>query len=103
MFETEYDLQMVYDRLKDRYLVELTNSYAVDDGFTVDIPILVCSHHGQILWLYDEGSLLVLDVFDEAQTRGTHWHPLDEQSAIEDITEFMEGRDDYPLQPFPNR
>lgn len=99
MFEYEYDLRKVYDQLKDRYPVELTNSFAVDDRFTIDFPILVCRHHGQILWLYDD----VLDVFDEAQTRGTHWHPLDEQTAIEDITEFMEGRDDYPLQPFPKR
>ena len=103
LFEYEYDLQLVYDQLKDRYPVELTNSFALDDGFTIDVPIIVARHHGQILWLYDDGAMLVLDVFDEAQTMGTHWHPLDEHDAAEDIAEFMEGRDDYPLIPFPKR
>ena len=103
MFEYEYDLPAVYDMLKDRYPVEFTNSFALDDGFTIDTPVIVCRHHGQTLWLYDDGAMLVLDVSDETHTKGTHWHPLDEKNAAKDIAEFMEGRDDYPLIPFPNR
>lgn len=99
MFEG-YDLQLVYDMLKDKYPLELTNTYALDDGFTEDIPIIVGRHDGQVLYLYDDGAMLVLDVLDEARTKGTHWHPLDEKMAAEDIAEFMEGRADYPLQPF---
>ena len=47
--------------------------------------------------------MFVLDVMDEAQTQGTHWHPIDIESAVMDITEFMEGKSDYDLYPFPKQ
>lgn len=94
------DLIAVFDRLKDRYPLELTNTFAVDDGFTEDLPIIVGHHHGQTLWLYEYGGDFVLDVLDEAMTQGTHWHPQEVEEAAADIAEFMEGRADYPLQPF---
>ena len=101
MFGYEYDLQGIYGALKDRYPVELVNSLELDDGFTIDAPVIVGHHHGQTLWLFDDGAMLVLDVFDDAHAKGTHWHPIDEKCAVEDIAEFMEGRDDYPLIPYP--
>lgn len=102
MFEKASDgLLAVYEHLKDRYDLLLTNTAALDEGFTVDCPILVGRAHGQILELYMDGNLFVLDVMDEAQTKGTHWHPYDETSTIDDIMEFMEGKSDYCLQQFP--
>ena len=59
--------------------------------------------HGQTLWLYEYGGDFVLDVMDEAETRGTHWHPMDVDSAAMGIAEFMEGRSDYELFPFPEQ
>ena len=97
---TDEDLKAIYEQLKDRYPLILTNTFALDDGFTVDCPILVGKAHGQIIELYLDDEMFVLDVMDEARTKGTHWHPNDVDQAVLYITEFMEGRDDYPLTPF---
>lgn len=101
MFDiTENDVKTVYGLLKDKYDLILTNAFTLDEGFTIDYTILVGKAHGQILELYSDG-MFVLDVMDEAQTQGTHWHPIDIESAAKDIAEFMEGKNDYPLMPFP--
>lgn len=98
---TVNDLYEVYDQLKDRYPLTLTNTLDIDDGFTVDCPILVGSAHGQIVYLYADDGWFVMDVLDAEKTKGTHWHPLDVAEAVADILEFMEGKSDYELDPFP--
>lgn len=98
--KTPEDVFAVFDQLKDRYPLEMTNTLALNMGFTIDCPILVGRAHGQILWLYDDGGIFVLDVMDEAQTEGTHWHPCDVEDAAEDIAAFMDGKSDYKLYPF---
>lgn len=97
---TDDDLKAVYEQLKDRYELTFTNTAALDEGFTVDCPILVGRAHRQIIELYVDDSMFVLDVMDEAQTKGTHWHPYDVSSAVKHIVEFMEGKSDYELYPF---
>lgn len=99
----DIDLSAVYEQLKDRYALALTSASALDEGFTVDCPVIVAKAHGQIIELYKDGSLFVLDVMDEEQTKGTHWHPNDVDSAVNDIVEFMEGKSDYELYPFKQR
>ena len=94
-------MKAVYEALKDRYDLVLTNAYALNEGYTEDCLVLVGKAHGQIIELYEWGGDFVLDVMDEAQTKGTHWHPNDVETAVEDIAEFMEGKRDYPLSPFP--
>jgi hypothetical protein len=94
------DSRPIYEQLKDRYALVLTNTAALDEGFTVDCPILVGKAHGQIIELYLDCEMFVMDVMDAAQTKGTHWHPNDVESAIEYIVEFMEGKSDYELTPF---
>ena len=104
MFDiTVEDLYAVYNQLKDRYALVLTTTDALNEGFTVDCPIIVGLAHGQKIELYEDGGMFVLDVMDEAQTKGTHWHPLDTEAAIDDIVEFMAGNTDYELTPFPRR
>ena len=73
---------------------------AVSVALTLYIPILVGNAHEQIIELYSDGDMFVMDVMDQAQTKGTHWHPNDVDSAVEDIVEFMEGKSDYELFPF---
>lgn len=97
---TDEHVLEVYNQLKDRYPLVLTNTMALDEGFTIDCPILVGKAHGQIVELYSDGDMFVLDVMDAAQTKGTHWHPYDVEDAVEDISEFMEGKSDYQLTPF---
>ena len=101
MFDlTVDDVLAVYEQLKDRYAVQLTDTLSLDDGFTIDCPIVVAKAHGQELRLYEYDGLFVMDVMDAACTMGTHWHPNDAEAAVRDIVEFMEGKSDYPLQPF---
>ena len=103
MFDiTTEDLRSVYEQLQHQYSLQWTTTYELDEGFTVNCPIIVGKAHGQILELYEDGGNFVLDIMDEAQTKGTHWHPNDVASAIDDIAEFMDGKTDYALYPFPN-
>ena len=101
MFDmTVDDLLQVYDQLKERYPLFLTNTFALDEGYTIDCPIIVGLAHGQIIELYEYDGLFVLDVTDAAHTCGTHWHPNDVGNAIDDIKAFMDGKADYHLSPF---
>ena len=99
-YMTDEHVLEVYGLLKDRYDLALTNTAALDEGFTIDCPIIVGKAHGQIIQLYSDGVEFVLDVMDGAQTQGTHWHPNDVEQAVAYIVEFMEGKDDYPMYPF---
>ena len=90
----------VYEQLKDRYDLVLTTAFALEEGFTENCTIIVGKAHGQILELYSDGDLFVLDVMDDRQTKGTHWHPNDVEAAAGYIAEFMEGKSDYELYPF---
>ena len=104
MFDiTADDVFAVYEQLKDRYPLIMTTTGALDEGFTVDCPILVGKAHGQIIELYEDGGDFILDVMDEAQTKGTHWHPNDVDSAIDYVAEFMKGKSDYEMYRFKER
>ena len=93
----------VYEQLKNRFDLSMTTTAALDDGFTIDCPIIVGKAHGQIVELYSDGDMFVLDVMDADHTKGTHWHPDDVEDAVEDIVEFMEGKSDYRMQKFPEK
>lgn len=97
---TSDDVFQVYVRLKDKFSLEMTTTAVLDEGFTVDFPILVGKAHGQIIELYADGGMFILDVMDDAQTKGTHWHPYDIEIAVNDVAEFMSGKSDYDLSPF---
>ena len=98
MFDiTENDVKAVYEQLKDRYDLTLTNTLAVDDGFEMDCAILVGKAHGRILWLYEYGGDFVLDVLNPEMTAGTHWHPDDVEAAVADVADFMENKPKYKL------
>ena len=94
------DILKVYEQLKDRYELVLTTTYALDEGFTIDCPIIVGKAHGLIIELYKDDPLFIMDVMDAGQTMGTHWHPFDVEGAVDDIVEFMEGKSDYKMHHF---
>ena len=105
MFDvTANDVLNVYKQLKDRYSLILTTTSALNDeldtGFTIDCPIIVSKAHGQIIWLYECDDMFVMDVMDEEQTKGNHWHPDNVEYAVYDIEDFINGKSDYDLQPF---
>jgi hypothetical protein len=89
----------VYDLLKDKYPLTLTTTTDLNEGFTIDSALIIGKAHGQIMELYQDGAF-VMDVMDEAQTQGTHWHPSDIEEAANDIAAFMEGKQENNLVPF---
>ena len=102
MFEiTEKDVLTVYQQLKDRYDLVLTTTAELDDGFTIDVPIIVGKAHEQIIQLYAYEDIFVMDVLNDEKTMCTHWHPCDVDMAVKDIAEFMDGKNDYPLEKLP--
>ena len=78
----------------------MTTTSALDEGFTIDCPILVGKANGRIIELYEDGGMFIMDVMDAEQTMGTHWHPFDVKNAVDDIVEFMEGKAHYEMRPF---
>ena len=97
---TDKDVLTVYEQLKDKYPLLMTTTSELDEGFTVDCPIIVGKAHGQIIELYEYGGDFILDVMDAEQTKGTHWHPNDVEGAVDYIVEFMDGKSDYEMYPF---
>jgi len=94
------DVIEVYEQLKDKYDLVLTTTSALEEGFTVDCPIIVGKAHGQIIELYEYGGDFVMDVMDAEQTKGTHGHPNDVEEAVDCIVEFMEGKSNYRMNLF---
>ena len=45
--------------------------------------------------------MFVMDVLDDEKTMCTHWHPYDVDMAANDFSEFMDGKNDYPLEKLP--
>ena len=93
-------LSSLREQFSDRYDLTLTTSMAADDGFTINVPLLMGQAHDRVFWLYDDGDMLIFDVMNAEETCGTHFHPSEEDAA-EEIINFMEGKIDYELQPYP--
>lgn len=99
---TDKDVFTVYEQLKDKYDLILTTTSSLDDGFTIDCPIIVGKAHGQCIQLYAYEDMFILDVMDAKKTMGTHWHPCNVEDAVSSIVEFMKGKSDYQMHPFGN-
>lgn len=98
---TDREVLVVYEQLKDRYDLVLTTTAELDDGFTIDVPIVVGNAHGQIIELYACEDMFVIDVLDDGRSMCTHWHPYSIEDAVGDIAEFMDGKSDYRLDKLP--
>lgn len=108
MFNITVDhLFEVYKQLKDSYDLTMTTTSVLNaeanEEFSVDCPIIVCKAHDKILYLYVYDDMFILDVMDNAQTKGTHWHPFYIETAVNDIIDFINGRLDYKLYPFKQK
>ena len=57
---SDNDIFAVYTQLKDRYPLIMTTAASLNEGFTVDCPVLVGKAHGDILELYKDGNVFVL-------------------------------------------
>ncbi len=101
------DIELIYERVKDRHNLLLTNSLALDAGFEWNVPIICGESQSGNFWLYaDEDTLdphgfeFVFSVGYEKRTWfrkrlvkcRTHWHPQTIEDAVNDIDKFMAGK-----------
>ena len=45
-------IEDVYNSLKDKYKLILTNTMALNEGFTIDTPVIVGQNENDKFWLY---------------------------------------------------
>ena len=106
------DLEFIYEQLKSKYDLLLTNTFALDAGYTIDVPVLCGESVLGKFELYvdddfQDGSYeFVFSVtfpapkkrswFFPADT-GTHWHPQTKEQALEDVIAFMDGTHKFCL------
>lgn len=89
------DLKLIYDKLKDKYDLTLTNTFALNDGYTIDVTVIRGSGANGMFDLYHDGAMLVFSVeyFDkEGNDNYSHGHPYDWDDAINYIEKFMQGK-----------
>ena len=103
------DLQIIYEQLKDKYDLLLTNTFSLDDGYTIDVPVLRGTSVLGRFDLYKEDEDCDEFVFTveyakpkkpawcRAAEKYTHWHPQSREQAMNDVIAFMEGTHKYCL------
>ena len=104
------DLEFIYNQLKDKYDLVLTNTFALNAGYEIDVPVLCGSSALGRFELYKEDEDWDEFVFTVefaapkklrwslAEEKYTHWHPQTKEHALEDVIAFMEGTHKFCLQ-----
>lgn len=92
------EIQRIYDRLKDVYPLTLTTTLALNDGYTIDVPVIRGTAEGGRFDLYKEDEDSGLFVFSvefygkDGDDKYTHGHPYDADEAVKYIEDFMAER-----------
>ena len=85
-------LILIYEQLKDRYPLIRTNAFALDDGFTEDMPVLVGRNNDAECWLYEWGGDFVFSVEIPGMPYRDHRHPQSIDEAVLAVIGFMEQK-----------
>lgn len=95
------DLKFIYDQLKNTYNLIFTTTFALSDGYTIDVPVIRGTGKDRRFDLYKEDDLYVFsaELFDVPKElkdeRYFHSHPVNTQNAIIWIKEFMSGKNEF--------
>ena len=106
------DLKFIFEQLKAKYDLLLTNTFALDAGYNIDVPVL-CGEsklgkfelyvdddfqdgYGEFVFSVEFPAPKKRSCFFPADT-GTHWHPQTKEQALEDVIAFMEGTHKFCL------
>lgn len=90
---TPLDVKAVFEILKDRFPLELTHAFALENGeadYDKDYAMVCGTSSAGTFQLYDNGLYGIFDV-DKAAGGYTHWHPSYVAEAVEDVIAFMQG------------
>ena len=97
------DLEFIYEQLKDKYDLLLTNTFALNDGYEIDVPVLRGKSVLGRFDLYKEDEdwdefVFTVEYAKPKKTlwcptgqKYTHWHPQTKEQALNDVTAFMDG------------
>ena len=97
------DIEIIYEQLKDKYDLLLTNTFALDSGYTIDVKVLCGESIFGKFNLYKEDEdwdefVFSVEYATPRRSRWnlsvekyTHWHPYSREQAQEDVIAFMEG------------
>lgn len=93
------DLEIIHAQLKDEYHLVLTNTFALNDGYEIDVPVLCGESKSGKFHLYKEADDFDEYVFavDLPNDMYTHWHPQTKEQALKDVIAFMEGTHKFCL------
>ena len=104
------DLEIIYEQLRDKYSLLLTNTFALDDGYTIDVPVLCGKSVFGRFHLYREeddwdefvfsveyAEPRILPEWGSVPQKYTHWHPQSIEQALKDVIAFMEGTHKFLL------
>jgi len=86
------DIALIYERLKDKYDLLYTSTAMLDDGYTIDVPVIRGAVGDRRFDLYKDGDFFVfsIELLDKTgDERYTHAHPYDVDDSIEFIEKFM--------------
>ncbi|MBO5315344.1 MAG: hypothetical protein IKJ13_00505 [Clostridia bacterium] len=86
------ELRYIFEKLKDKYDLDLTNTFALNDGYTIDVPVIRGTSSDRRFDLYKEDDLFVFSVafFDKSgNKKESHAHPYDTNDAVDYIEKFM--------------
>lgn len=92
------DLKFIYDQLKNDYDLVFTTTYALNDGYTIDVPVIRGTGADRRFDLYKEDDLYVFsaEIFEKSpDEKYFHSHPVNTEIAIIWIKEFMSGKNDF--------
>jgi len=86
------ELRYIYEKMKDKYDLDLTNTSALNDGYTIDVPVIRGISSDRRFDLYKDEDLFVFSVefFDKSgDEKYSHAHPYDTNDAVDYIKKFM--------------
>ncbi len=88
------ELELIYNLRKIKYDLTLTTTAALDDGYTIDVPVIRGIGSDRRFDLYKEGDMFVFSVvffLKDGKDKYSHGHPYDIDDAVDYIDTFMSG------------
>ncbi|MBQ7319547.1 MAG: hypothetical protein IJW97_05185 [Clostridia bacterium] len=89
------ELTLIYEKLKNKYDLILTTTFAFNDGYTKDMPVIRGTTKRGRFDLYKESEdsdefVFGVEFFDKTgDDKYSHGHPLNANHAIAYIEDFM--------------
>ena len=88
------ELKLIFEMLKDKYDLIYTTTFALNDGYMIDVPVIRGKGKDRHFDLYMEDDLFVFSVElyeKQGEDKYSHTHPYNSAAAIKLIEDFLAG------------